>query len=56
MQPDSDPYAGTTETAPCDHCGEMVTPDQNGYYVGADDTSDCRTDEDGHAVEGKTRA
>lgn len=46
-----------TETpTTCDHCHGQVHPDINGYYVGADETSDCPADMGGHTVGGRIRA
>lgn len=39
----------------CDHCGEPLSVDANGYYVGDDGTSDCRVSDDGHTVDGQVR-
>lgn len=36
----------------CDHCGEPVRLDRNGFWVGEDETSDCRASEQGHEVDG----
>lgn len=36
----------------CDHCGQQVKPDANGWYVGDDATSDCPADDAGHTVGG----
>jgi len=40
----------------CDYCGQVVTPDVNGWWVGDDNTSDCRADQRGHEVDGRARA
>ena len=40
----------------CDSCGEELRPDRNGWWVGADETSDCPKSDDGHTVDGYPRA
>lgn len=35
----------------CDSCGQEVHPDDNGYWVGADETSDCPESDRGHTVD-----
>lgn len=40
----------------CDHCGEHVRPDINGWWVGADRTSECPVSDRGHEVDGEARA
>jgi hypothetical protein len=39
----------------CDWCGERVHLDGNGWWVGADDASDCPEHEQGHNVNGQAR-
>lgn len=39
----------------CDHCQESLRCDANGYYIGADGTSDCPESEGGHTVYGDVR-
>lgn len=39
----------------CDHCDEAVHRDENGWWVGADETSDCTDNDTGHEVDGDTR-
>jgi hypothetical protein len=39
----------------CDHCGELLHRDANDWYVGADNTSDCPANEDGHELNGQPR-
>lgn len=46
---------GCPEQTACDHCGQLVHQDSNGWWVGQDDTSDCPTSERGHEVEGSPR-
>lgn len=36
----------------CDHCHGPVHRDVNGYWVGADETSECEASPDGHTVDG----
>lgn len=36
----------------CDSCEGPLSVDSSGYYVGADDTSDCPDSEIGHSVLG----
>lgn len=40
----------------CDHCGQPVRVDVNGWYVGEDQTSDCPDSERGHEVDGHARS
>ena len=37
----------------CDHCGEELHRDSNGYFVGKDETSDCSMTAAGHRYNGK---
>jgi len=37
----------------CDHCGEPVRLDSNGFWVGEDGTSDCPSSSRGHEVDGQ---
>lgn len=39
----------------CDHCGAQVHPDDYGWYVGADQTSDCPKNLTGHEIDGHAR-
>lgn len=39
----------------CDHCSAPVLPDRNGWFVGADGTSDCPSCTRGHEVDGSPR-
>lgn len=32
----------------CDHCGQRLHHDINGWWVGPDETSDCPLNEGGH--------
>jgi hypothetical protein len=38
----------------CDHCGEEVHHDANGWWVGEDDSSDCPVGDRGHEVGGSS--
>lgn len=43
-------------TPRCDSCEQDVHLDENGYWVGEDETSDCPRDElHGHTVDGTVR-
>jgi hypothetical protein len=44
------------DVSACDHCGALVYPDRNGWWVGADATSDCPASDAGHEVDGSARA
>jgi hypothetical protein len=39
--------------AKCDSCKKPVHTDVNGYWVGADETSDCPASPKGHTVHGR---
>jgi hypothetical protein len=39
----------------CDHCKAEVHRDPSGYWVGADETSDCAASPRGHEVGGQPR-
>lgn len=39
----------------CDHCQASLTRDVNGWWVGADGTSECPVNPDGHEVDGQAR-
>lgn len=34
----------------CDHCKQELHKDESGWWVGADDTSDCPDSASGHEV------
>jgi hypothetical protein len=40
---------------PCDHCGALLHPDRLGWWVGEDETSECRESTRGHEVGGTAR-
>ena len=37
----------------CDSCHEVLTVDENGFFVGPDGTSDCPMSDEGHTHHGK---
>ncbi|USH44811.1 hypothetical protein SEA_JUANYO_62 [Microbacterium phage Juanyo] len=37
----------------CDSCHGSIQPDENGFFVGKDGTSDCPMSDGGHTWEGK---
>lgn len=39
----------------CDHCGQGVHRDGNGWWVAVDESSDCPAEPSGHAVDGHQR-
>jgi hypothetical protein len=41
--------------AECDHCGQVLEVDENGWWVGNDRTSDCPAHSLGHEVNGEAR-
>jgi len=45
----------TEGTEVCDHCGQRIKPDRNGWYVGQDGTSDCPESNRGHEHHGIPR-
>ena len=45
----------TMSQATCDHCGQPLHHDINGWWVGSDETSDCPSSPRGHEVGGSTR-
>lgn len=44
------------EPVQCDHCRQPVHADRNGWWVGADETSECDSNAEGHEVDGYQRA
>lgn len=39
----------------CDHCDQRLHRDVNGYWVGADETSECPAEQSGHSFLGEYR-